>query len=406
MISTIRMGFRNLARSPGRTGLSLLAVSFGVVAVIMAGGFIEWAYWAMREAAIQSGLGHLQVSGAGFRDHGAADPYRHLLPEDDPRLAALRVNPEVRDVAPRLLFAGLASRGDATVSFIGEGVDPAAEEQVSRVLAVTAGQNLSPTAPDEVVLGQGLAAALGVGVGDTVVLLVRTPAGGMNGLELTVRGLITREIKAYDNAAVRMPLDTARRLTRVRGSHLWVVRLERTEQAGPVAERLRRPLADSGLELATWTELSAYYRSAVALFSRQLLVIELIIGTIIVLSMSNVLVMSVLERTGEIGTMMAMGNRRRDVVGLFMAEGLLLGLAGGILGAIAGVALSHAVSAVGIPMPPPPGRSAGYRAEILVTAGLVVEGVALALVCATAATAYPSWKAARLDIVDALRRNR
>lgn len=76
------------------------------------------------------------------------------------------------------------------------------------------------------------------------------------------------------------------------------------------------------------------------------------------------------------------------------------------MGAILGVVGGFAISWVGIPMPPPPGMSESYRGEILVTVSLLVQALGLALVTTLAASAYPAWKASRLEIVDALRHNR
>lgn len=397
---------RNLGRSRSRTLFALLAIAFGVVSLILAGGFVEWTYWAMREAAIQTGLGHIQVSRTGYREIGTSDPYRYLLPEPSAEASRVERLSEVRAIAPRLQFSGLISHGDTSISFIGEGVDPEKEEQVSKVLLLTAGEKLSVTEPYGVMLGKGLAEALGVAPGDIVVVLATTATGGINAIELPVRGVMTTQVKAYDDVTIRLPIAAARKLIRVSGSHLWVLALQDTTQTAEVVDRLKAQLDGSSLEVRSWLDLADSYRKAVALFSRQMFIVEAIIGLIIVLSISNTLVMGVLERTGEIGTIMALGARRRSVVRLFLLEGLMLGLVGAAIGVATGVVLAYVISAVGIPMPPPPGRDAGYRAEIIVTASIVFTAFLLAIVSTALASIFPARKAARLVIVDALRRNR
>lgn len=134
--------------------------------------------------------------------------------------------------------------------------------------------------------------------------------------------------------------------------------------------------------------------------------VKLIIAVIIVLSISNTLIMSVLERTGEIGTSMALGMTRDAVMRQFVVEGLCLGVIGGGVGVSVGVALAHIVSTIGIPMPPPPGMTQGYKGEILVSWRLISGAMELALGTTLVASIYPAWKASRMVIVDALRYNR
>jgi putative ABC transport system permease protein len=227
----------------------------------------------------------------------------------------------------------------------------------------------------------------------------------VNAVEGVVRGLFTTGAKAYDDSAVRMPIGLGRELLRLQGAHLWVVGLAATEQTDAALARLRATLGSVQFESATWFELSDFYRKSVTLLSRQVNLVALLIAVIIVLGISNTLTMNVLERTGEIGTMMAIGTRRRKVLRLFVLEGLLLGLAGALAGLGLGLLLAAGLSHVGIPMPPPPGRTDSYSAQILVTTPLALAAFALAVASTVLASIYPALKASRLPIVDALRHN-
>jgi putative ABC transport system permease protein len=165
----------------------------------------------------------------------------------------------------------------------------------------------------------------------------------------------------------------------------------------------RARLGGYGVEFVPWYDVADFYRKVVMLLSRQIQVIQFIIAVIIILSISNTMLMNVLERTSEIGTRMALGRRRRDILRHFIYEGLTIGLVGGVVGVAAGILLAGLISWIGIPMPPPPGMAQGYTGRILVTAALARDALLIAVATATLASIYPAWRASRMQIVDALR---
>ncbi len=402
--SPLALAARNLMRHRMRTLISLSAIAFGVIALMIAGGFIEWIFWAMREAAIQAGLGHVHITRPGFQAAGHASPDAYVL-SDPANLALVRAAPSVEAFDQRLAVSGLASNGDVTVAFTGEAVDPEADKVLSRVLPVT-GERLNPAKPSGVLLGRGLAASLAVKPGDMVTFVVRLPHGGINAVEGRVLGTFTTQVKSFDDSAVRMPIALGRKLLRTSGAHEWVLGLASTDRTDATVAYLRNALPAGRFEIASWLDLSDFYRKAVVLLSQQVDVVALLIGAIIVLGISNTLTMNMLERTGEIGTLMALGTSRRAVLRLFILEGVLLGVAGGIAGLAIGMLLAAGISYVGIPMPPPPGRQSGYSAEIMLTPTLAFAAFAVAVVSTSLASVYPAWRASRLPIVDALRHNR
>ncbi len=394
--------FRNVTRQYRRAMFGISAVAFGVLALILAAGFIEWIFWAAREGAIQTGLGHIHVMRPGYLDRGQADPLRYLLPQQSPEKDAIAHFPAVRTLAPRLAFNGLVCRGDATLS-VGEGVDPDAERQASPILPISSGQKLSSSDPKGILLGRGLADNLGVKVGETVVLLAKTATGGINAVECTVRGLFTTVSKAYDDSALHVPLPVAQQLLRVSGSHRWILVLDETARTDQTIVALRKKFHDSDIEFVPWYDLADFYQKMVALLSRQIGVVEFIIAAIIVLSISNTMMMNVLERTAEIGTCLAIGRRRSHILRQFIYEGLTIGLIGGSIGLLLGWLLATVISLIGIPMPPPPGMSQGYSGQILVTWQLALNAFLLAVGTTLLASSYPAWKASRMEIVNALR---
>ncbi|HRP76464.1 MAG TPA: FtsX-like permease family protein [Rhodocyclaceae bacterium] len=402
---TTQVAARNLFRQQRRAALAMLIICGGVVTFLLAGGFIHWLLDNMRESTIHSQLGHVQITRPDYFRKGLGDPYSYLLP---PGTEAVDAQPPkgMVTITPRLAFNGLLSSGDSTISFMGEGIDPARESLVGRSIRIVDGQGLDPAGGEGVIIGRGLAANLGVRPGDTVVLLATTAEGGLNAVELPVTGLFATTVKAYDDAALRVPIDTARKLMRVEGATSWIVLLERTADTDNALTALRARLPASEFEAIPWYELADFYNKTAELFTRQVGVVRILIALIVVLSISNTLSMTVVERTGEIGTAMALGVRRAGILRMFLTEGALLGIIGGALGVGLGLVLASAISAVGIPMPPPPGMETGFTGRISVPPALAWEAFQLAFVTTLLASIVPAWKASRMNIVDALRHQR
>jgi len=402
----LSLAYRNIVRQRRRSAVAIGAISFGITALIVASGFIEWIFMDFRESTINAQLGHLQIVKPGYHDSGKADPYAFLLPNEVPQLGDAGNAGNIKVVAPRLSFSGLISHGDATLSFIGEGVDPRAEAAFGNGLQISSGSNLVADDRKSVIVGEGLARNLGVTVGDTVVLLANTATGGTNAVELSVRGLFSTVTKAYDDAALRIPIETARTLLRSNGSHVWIVLLNKTADTDRVMASLQARLGNQGMEVVPWYQLAEFYNKTAQLFTKQIQGIKLIIAMIILLSISNTMTMTVIERIGEIGTAMALGVRRSGILRMFLSEGLLLGCFGGVVGVLTGVGMAALISSIGVPMPAPPGMAHGYIGEVLVTPRIAVEALLLAIATTVLASIYPAWKASRQAIVDALRFNR
>lgn len=403
----LSLAFRNITRYKRRSGLSIGAVIFGVTAMMLVSGFIEWIFYNFRETTIKSHLGHLQIVRPGYHDMGKANPYAFLLPSNisnsittiDNKLVKIKI------IARRLSFSGLISHGESTLSFIGEGVSPEEQFVFGDALKISEGTHLSIDRPEHIIVGEGLAQNLGISVGDHVVLLVNTASGGINAKEVIVSGFFTTVTKNYDDNSIRIPIETAHKLLRTTGVHSWIILLSDTEHTNDVLAELRNNLPKDQYEIIPWYELADFYNKTVVLFTQQVMGIKIIIAVIILLSIFNTMNISVLERIGEIGTAMALGVKRFDIMRQFLIEGMLIGCVGGLLGLVIGLLLATIISKIGIPMPPPPGMARGYIGEILVTSNIALESLILAITTTLVASVYPAWRASRMQIVDALRRN-
>lgn len=405
LMSDIRIATRNLRRNTKRTLVAVLTVSGGVVAFLLAGGFIDWILLNMREGTIHSQLGHIQIVRPSYFEKGIADPYHFLLPSNSQEQATVSATPGLRTLSSRLAFSGLLSLNEGTVPFIGEGIDPELERPISSRINIISGHDLTDRKERAVLLGEGLAKSIGAMAGDTVVLLATAANGSATAVEVVVAGVFSTYSKEFDDNALRLPLDIARKLMRVDGATSWVVLLDDTDKTKSAVSFLSAGLPSEQFEVVPWSKLADFYNKTAVLFSKQVEVVKLIIGLIVILTISNTQTMSVLERTTEIGTSLAIGLRNSVIMQIFLLEGVLIGVAGGVFGVALGYLLAAVISAVGIPMPPPPGMAHGYTGEILVSLPLALDAIVLALTTTLLASLMPAWRASRMNIVDALRCN-
>jgi putative ABC transport system permease protein len=154
--------------------------------------------------------------------------------------------------------------------------------------------------------------------------------------------------------------------------------------------------------MKSWSELASFYHQVVLLYNGIFGFLGLIVFAIVVFSVANTIVMSIFERTREIGTLMAIGISRSRVWRMFFLEGLMTGLLGGLLGVTAGVAIGWLINRAGIMLPPPPGYTVGYPLNILIETPILMTAFLISVITSTLSSILPALKASRLKIVDAL----
>jgi len=411
---SIKLAIRNVFRNKTRTLITLAAIAFGSVSIIIAGGFFEDTFMQMREAVIHSHLGHIQIYQKGYNDHGSSAPFDYLIEEPDGIINKIDALDHVKLVTPRISFSGMISTGDNTVSVFCQGVNPEGELILNKIetikdadtgLAIQEGVNLTKDDQFDVILGRGLAKNLGAKPGDSLVLLTNTVGGSLNAFDMKVKGIFFTASKEFDDRTLRLPIEMAQKLIRTDGIQTLVVLLDKTENTLQVKEEILKIIdsMDMELEIRIWSQLADFYSKTVQLYGRQFFILKLIITIIVILSIFNTINMAIWERTREIGTILAMGYKKMDIMKLFLAEGLLLGVLGGIAGIVLGTMLAWIISFFGIPMPPPPGATVGWTASIKVVPDLLVSSMIISVFASVLSSFYPAFKASNLIITDALR---
>lgn len=401
----LELAFRNVFRQKVRTALTLAAIGLGVAGLILTGGFIEDVLVQLREATIHSQLGHIQIHKAHYSTLGRRDPFHYMMSDAQKIVEVARAQPHVTGAMRRIEFSALLSNGRNDQPVLAEGIEPGQEARLGTLLSTVDGRALTDEDRFAIVLGQGVASGLGLKSGAYVTLLASMPEGGLNSLDLEVVGTFRSFSKEYDDRAVRIPLVAAQALLAIDGAHTVVVALDDTARTDSVLANLRAQLPEDDYEIAPWYEIADFYQKTVELYRRQFGVLQLIVLVMVVLGVANSVNTTLYERTGEFGTMLALGNRGRDIFRLAMTENLILGLVGSAIGGALGAGLAWGISAVGIPMPALPNSEIGYTALIRVSPALAFTAMAIGTGATVFAAILPARRVARLQVAAALREN-
>ena len=416
-----KVALRNVFRHRARSLITLSAIAFGCSSLIFVAGYFEDTLHKMREGYIKAHTGHIQVYQKGFLEKGSAKPYDYLIEEPENIASLIRQIDGVHYVTRRLEFAGLISTGDNTTSCLGQGIEPKNEptvrssdenpkakkslRQFMEGSVIETGEPLRDEDTFAVILGKGLASGIGAQVGDGLILVANTVGGSINALDVVVRGTFRTGSKAFDDHFLRLPLSTTQKLLHTEFVQSLVLLLAKTDETPRVRKELEQLFQERGLslELKTWNELTDFYTKTEVLFGQFFFVVKAVVAVIVVLSIFNTMNMAVLERTSEIGTLMALGTKRRGIISLFLWEGALLGLLGGILGVGLGSLSTWLIAQIGIPMPPPPGATMNWLSEPQVVPSSLFFALVLSLATSLVSSLYPAYKASRLEIAQALR---
>jgi putative ABC transport system permease protein len=406
------IALRNLFRNGRRTFFSLLIVSIGIIALLLTAGFVRNSFEGLRDAVIQGGLGHLEVAPAADSEGAASPADRSGRPPGLREWRALRATiegrPHVRAAGAVIQFAGMVTNGASSASFIGLAVEPDRERRMGMDVKLRGGTNLPEKEPandeDRVLLGIGLARALRVGPGDTITVMAATAEGSLNAIDLTVEGLFTTGFQELDSRILKTHVTTAQRLLGTDFVTSLIVGLDDTSGTRQAETDLQRRLGaqTQPLSVLTWETRAPFYNQVRALYGGIFAFLGTIVAVLVALSTSNTMLMSVLERVREFGTLLAVGTSRGQLARLLVFEALWVAFFGGIAGSTLGLGLAALINALKIDMPPPPGAVDPMLLTLAVVPSDVLFVCAFITIVLAGAAVPPMLRVFRLQIVDAL----
>jgi ABC-type lipoprotein release transport system permease subunit len=401
MIQIFRMAWRDLGRNRRRSFLSALAVGLALMLLLFLAAFIQGEMKASIDTSIRLISGHLQVRANTYDEVKTSLKWADLVENPQQIADQIAALEPVQVASPRLYASGIVAVGDETTGVRVIGIDPASAASLPYKDGLLEGSYLTPDDREGVLLGKALVEKLGLKVGDPVSLSVNTANGEVAEQTFTLRGIFSTGTYAFDSANALLPLAKAQAITGAENhaSTIFIL-LKDMNQIDAVVPALQ----SSQLKVLTWKNMNELLLQVEQLANSYMVFFYLIVLGISATVVVNTLIMSVFERTREIGILTAIGMRSRRIMGMFLAESTLLAVGGILIGLILGIILSTWLGQVGFPIAQMKvtGFVMGDRIYPVLTLKDSVNLSLLALIITLLAGIYPAWLASHMEPVEAL----
>jgi len=379
--------------------VSTLGVAVGVMATILALALMTGLQQELRTRILGATAHIFVLKQGGILDYQA-------------EAQALLQVPRVVGAAPAIIGKALISspRGEAFITL--KGIDPALEPTVTDITLAMRSGSLTSLAGEPgdtlpgIVIGTELAKTLGVFDGDEVTIL--TPEGTLTPMGVYPRsrrarvvGRFSLGLFEFDNAYGFVSLPLARRLLNRSEVEVIELRLDDIYRAPEVATALSA-MPGRNYITQTWADLNQALFSALWI---EKMAVSITIGLIVMVAALNIvasLILLVMEKSPDIAILKTMGASARSVMGIFMLQGLGIGLVGTALGAGSGFGVAMLLDRYKLIRVPMEVYQIAYIPFVIEPVDFAVVVIGAVVICFLA-TLYPSRQAAKLDPAEALR---
>lgn len=360
--------FRNLWRRKTRTIITATGIGVGVATIVMLGSLTKGFMGELNSLAGSGGTGNITVA-----QRDTADLSLSTL--DERMLGQIRGMPGVKTVSPLIL--GFVSTEDFPLFVLG-GVDPNSPAMDHYVLV----DGRRVQRPNEIMLGKAGSKNYKTGIGDTITLY---------NTRYKVVGIFETGVAWEEGGGILALREAQRLLNRPRAVSFIFVNVTQATEADTVAAAINQRFPDARASLSSDFAQNTRDMQSTEAIAQAIGLLAIFVGGVVV---ANTMIMAIYERTREIGTLRALGWRKRRILSQVLQETLFLCLLAGIFGTVLGILFIWGIAAI-------PGADAFIKPSLDLAS--IAQGILLAVVIGLIGSAYPAWRASRMQPVEALR---
>jgi len=408
MGTTFRLAWRNIWRHPRRTILTMIAIGFGCALLVFSIGLQLGQYDLMIANSVKIFEGLVQVQKDGYLEDSRI---RTSIPNVQKLSQKIRSETGLTDVSPRANGFALVSSETRTYGTMIIGVDPKYEDKVSIIPGlVKEGRFLSSINAQELVLGKSLAKNMKISLGDEVTIMGNGRDGSIAATILPVVGIFESGTKELDRSIIEIPLGTFQDVFSMGNHGHSIVLYHRDANRVNAIQQQSQAIINSEENLVAlrWDQLQPGLKEAIELDYSSGWFMYIVLVAIIVFSIMNTFLMSVMERTREFGILLALGYKAFNIGKLVMLEATLLTIVAVMAGTAIGVGVNYYFYVYGLTLTGMEEIASMYNMPSTITPQIsfnsVFIGPAIIFISTIISALYPAMRIRLLEPVEAMRK--
>jgi ABC-type lipoprotein release transport system permease subunit len=401
----LSISWRNIWRNKVRSLVIIFSIALGIFAGVFSAAFFKGMAEQRIQKVINTEMSYIQVHQNGFRQNSE---FGNFIPACSKLSEEIRQLPHVTGVSQRILIQSMAASAETASGVLIAGIEVENEMKVTNLHAkIIEGTYFEGIKRNPVVIGKKLADKLNVKQHSKIVLTLQDLENNITSGAFRIAGIYSTSNNMYDESHVFIRASDLRKLTAFPASaaHEIAINIDESESL-PMVEKQVREIA-AGEEVLNWKDLSPEMNYLTETMGLYMYIFIVIILLALLFGIINTMLMVVMERTKEIGMLMAVGMNKRRIFSMIVLESVLLSITGGILGFIIGALTSKfgETHPVDLSMWAEGYQQLGYDAFVYTSIDpvMLVNVTIMVMITGVIAALYPAYKALKNDPADALR---
>jgi len=399
------VSWRNVWRNKVRSLVVIFAIAIGIFAGVWATAFMTGMMNQRIQKVINTELSNIQIHNPDFRK---TSEFSNFIPDANKYVQEIKAIPQVKGVSSRIVIQSMVASAETASGVIITGINTDDEPLVTNIHEkIIDGAYFEGIKRNPVLIGKKLAEKLNIKVRSKIVITVQDLENDITAGAFRVAGIYSTNNNMYDESHIFVLYSDLASLTKLPENAGHEIAISLTDNEFLLSVQDDVISLAGGLEVLNWKELSPEMSYLTETMNMYMYVFILIILLALLFGIINTMLMVVMERTKEIGMLMAVGMHKFRIFWMIVVESVMLSLVGGVLGMILGAALSkiNEKYPVDLSMWSEGYEQLGYDAFVYTTLQpeFLINVTILVIITGIIAALYPAYKALKNDPADALR---